>query len=258
MESPRASKRLKSKKDTPILFSHDLKHKTYAFIEQPTHETQANGSMIARWKGIEVAFESQEKGMGVRTTLPAPGNLTIPYGGADEYLTEAEFDTLSRSGRAQGNQLHYMALYTMEDALLYNERRRAFTKKEQTTVVLDAHPGKAAEVGYPEDCWIGARINCVDQGKEDEANCELCIVGQEYEEQRRYPNCKFYLFVKLLRPLPAGTFLKMDYSWGKNITTRRNGPAPTINTGKRKASKSPDNTSSSSKRLVSKVVRFYF
>jgi len=89
--------------------------KSFTFIKQPTEITQPDGTKKSIWYGVEKFWENEKMRYGVRTTLFLPRILCVPYGGADESLTDADVEALRKKG---GDALHYVVQYhyTREEA----------------------------------------------------------------------------------------------------------------------------------------------
>ena len=242
----RQGSRLKIKKNLS-----DRRTKSFIFIEQPTFETNPDGTKKAVWNGIERKWEGDLKRWGVQTTQNLPARFCFPYGSAPNALSEQEVINLAKKG---GDATTYIAEYDTVFDKSYRSRLQAQKNKESDKIMIDAHPDRLKKLKYPTDVWIGSYVNSLANQNDPTTkfNCCLEVVGEEYNNDRNYPYCTYFLFVVLLEDVPANTWLSLPYGWGKNYTTRHLGPVPIEASGKRKTAKN-DSQSSSSAATSSKT-----
>lgn len=212
--------------------SNWIKIGDYYFIKPPELVTDDLGNVIeVDYRALAMTYKNEKEGHSLFAKGEWPTkNALFPYGGMDHLLDEAESTRIYKNCLDKyGGQsrMNYMVRVDTGDGP--NEWQH-----------LDAHPRRARDLGYPENCcWPGSRLNAI-EGSDRRANIELVLLNEkgfnlDLSKIPKYPYVNGPpVYARSLRRVNEGDELLTRYGWTKNALTRNIGPEIIIPTGRRK------------------------
>jgi hypothetical protein len=163
-----------------------------------------------------VEWDNSTGKYGVKTTKNLPNRFCIPVGGLFEVSEEERVKLFAKGGDWADFLIEYDCLM---DQLTNKKRILATKRKESQYIIIDVNPRFEQLYNFPEDSWIGSRVNSAPTGAK--WNCHFEIIGVEHSEERRYPFIKYNLFIVLDNDVPVNSWLyRPVMEKGRNVLTR--------------------------------------